>query len=254
MGYKWAIPSYKRSDDAGTVDMLHRMGYDREDIIVSTQTLDDFEKYKKTQGEKAVIVYREGKNDSMNRNTLLKMFDAGTEFILADDDIKKLCRLSEDGKTLEEIKTKKEAEQYFEKMFELCRRNRAKIWAWYPVANAFFMKRTIDDKNILVGTIFGIIKDERYYFDEFFSLKGDFEISLRFIQDGFNAIRFNGFTCEAKHRSKGGCLEMRNNGENYMRYCELLRRYPLLIKPSARQEEVRYIGKIRHMAEKGIFD
>lgn len=252
MKYKWAIPSYNRADDPLTVNLLHDLGYEKTEIIVSTQSKKDYKEYCEKQGHLATVIYREGTNDSMNRNTLLLNFPSGTPFILADDDIKAFCKLSADGKTLQKITNRVQLERYFDMMFKYCVKNNSRMWAWYPVENAFFMKHTIDDKNILVGTILGIINSRKYMFDENFSLKGDFEISLRQINDGLNAIRFNGFTCIAKHKSKGGCEEARKRGENEGRYKELLRRYPNLVVPSKREGEIKYIGKVTHSPEKDM--
>ena len=252
MKYKWGIPSYNRADDPLTVDLLHRLGYKKSDIIVSTQTKEDYEAYLEKQGDKATIIYAPGTNDSMNRNTVLKHLPEGIPILLADDDIKALCKLSDDGKTLIKIDDGAELERLFDKMFRYCVKNNSKIWAWYPVENAFFMKHTIDDKNILCGTLFGIINNRHFMFDEAFSLKGDFEISLRYISEGYNAIRFNGYTCAAKHKSKGGCEEARERGENRQRYLAILKRYPQLVRPSKREGEIRYIGKVTHSPEKGL--
>ncbi|MBQ7054547.1 MAG: hypothetical protein IJN97_04935, partial [Oscillospiraceae bacterium] len=119
--------------------------------------------------------------------------------------------------------------------------------------NAFFMKHTIDDKNILCGTLFGIEKDRRFMFNDSYSLKGDFELSLRYIKSGYNAVRFNGFTCAARHKSSGGCSDARKNGENESRYQELLRKYPELIKASKRTGEIKYVGETKHTQESELY-
>lgn len=253
MGYKWGIPSYQRSDLPYTVDLLHKLGYSREDIIVSTQTEDDYEKYKQKQGDKAVVIFKKADNDSKNRNTTLDYLKGEKFILLADDDIKAFLKLSADGKKLIPIETKEELERLFDAMFRFTVRNRAKLWAWYPVENAFFMKHTIDDKNILCGTIFGVVMDDCVRFDPAYYLKGDYEISLRHIASGMNAIRFNGFTCKANHRSSGGCEEMRKAGMNQQNYEELVMMYPDLIKPSNRDGEIKYIGKINHVKEEALW-
>lgn len=250
MKYRWAIPSYQRAEEPLTVDLLNKMGYSKEEIIVSTQTEEDYKAYQKAQGDKATIIYRAGENDSMNRNTLLQYFPDGECFLLADDDIKAFAMLK--NKKLRPIESREELEKYFTLFFRFCKRHNSKIWAWYPVDNAYFMKRTIDEKNILVGTIFGIENDRRYLFDEEYDLKGDYEFSLRYIKNGYNAVRFNGFTCIAKHKSKGGCEEARASGRNAGRYEALLKKYPTLIKPSYRDGEIKYVGEVKHYPDKEL--
>ncbi len=254
MRYKWGIPSYKRSDAPLTVNLLHKLGYSKEDIIVSTQTAEDYKAYSEKQGDIATVIYREGTNDSINRNTVLNYLSNESVLLLADDDITAFERLSADGKELIPFTDGDELERYFDLMFRYCVRHNSKLWAWYTVENAFFMKHTIDDKNILNGTILGIVNDSDVRFDETFDLKGDYEISLRFMSRGMNAIRFNGFVCKAKAYSKGGCEDARKAGNNDGRFKELLRRYPTLIKPSHRCGEIKFIGKVNHSSEKELWN
>lgn len=253
MKYKWGIPSYKRADAPLTVNLLRELGYDKSEIIVSTQTKEDYEKYQKEQGNLATVIFKEGTNDSINRNTVLDYLSGESAILLADDDIKAFEKLSPDGKTLIPFKNRAELEKTFDYMFRYAVRNNAKMWAWYTVENPFFMKHTIDDKNILNGTIFGIIMDKNIRFDESFDLKGDYELSLRMISRGMNAIRFNGFTCKARAYSSGGCEEARKAGNNAERFKEILKRYPTLVKASHRDGEIKYIGKITHTSEKELY-
>ena len=253
MRYKWGIPSYQRSDKPYTVDLLHKLGYTKEEIVVCTQTKDDYERYKATQGDKAIIIYKEGDNDSKNRNATLDYLQNEKYILLADDDIKAFLRLSADGSKLIPFETREELEKHFDAMFRYSLKNNCKLWAWYPVENAFFMKHTIDDKNILCGTVFGVVMNKAIRFDPSFYLKGDYEISLRLISYGMNTIRFNGYTCKANHRSTGGCEEMRKAGRNEKNYRDLLEVYPDLIAPSTRPGEIKFIGKIKHSKEEEMW-
>lgn len=70
--YKILIPSYQRAGRASTIDFLRGGVYGCEDIIVSTQTEDDYQAYKKAYAGKATIIYREGNSVGDNRNTLLE--------------------------------------------------------------------------------------------------------------------------------------------------------------------------------------
>ena len=249
MKFRWGIPSYQRAEDPFTLDLLTRLGYTKDEIIISTQTKEDYELYTKLQGDRATVIYREGTNDSINRNTLLDYFNEGEPILLLDDDIRSFNKLSPDGKKVTPIEDRATLELIFTRMFRFCAMNNSRMWAWYPIDNAFFMKHTVDDKNILVGTIFGIINSKDLRFDEEYDLKGDFEISLREITRGHNTFRFNGFSCTARHYSKGGCAEARANGNNKARFDDILKKYPTLVKPSHRDGEIKYIGKVTHIPE-----
>jgi len=247
VSYRFGIPSYKRKDCLHTLRTLVELGYGKSEIIISTQTEADYMDYKKAFGAQATIIYNSAANDSQNRNTCIDYFDEGEEFLLLDDDIKAFCRLEEIGekKLLSRFQTRTQLDKTFEQMFSYCQKHNSPMWAWYPIPNAFFMSNSIDQKNIFVGTILGVKNSRSRRFDETFDLKGDYEISLRLMLMGYNAVRFNGFTVEANHRSKGGCEDARNAGHNAKRCAALLERYPTLIKPGRKKGEIRYIGKTK---------
>lgn len=239
------IPSYKRLDKFHSIKTLKELGYSKKDIIVSTQTTEDYEAYLRAFGNDAKIIYRAGSNDGMNRNTLLDFFDEGEDFLLIDDDIKAFCGLEQigDKKMLYTIKTRQALEKIVNKQFDFCQKHNSPLFAWYATENAFFMSNTIDLRNILVGTVFGVHNRADVRFNETYDLKGDFEISLRLIERGFNAVRFNGYVAKADHRSAGGCEDARKAGHNRIRCAALLNKYPTLIVPHpSRDGEIKFIG------------
>ena len=239
------IPSYQRVDKLHSLATLEKMGFTKNDIVISTQTSEDYEAYLRAFGDRAKVIYRKGTNDSMNRNTCLNYFDEGEDFLLIDDDIKEFCGLEQigDKKMLYPIKTKEKLEQIARKQFDFCQKHNSPLFAWYAVENAFFMSNSIDLRNILVGTVFGVHNRADVRFNETYDLKGDFEISLRLIERGFNAVRFNGFVAKADHKSSGGCESARKAGHNKIRCAALLNRYPTLIKPHpTRAGEIKFIG------------
>lgn len=239
------IPSYQRVDKLHSLKTLKELGFTKDDIVISTQTQADYEAYLKAFSKDAKVIYRAGTNDSMNRNTCLDYFDEGEEILLIDDDIKQFCGLDivGDKKMLYPIRSRVTLEKVLRKQFDFAGVHNSPLFAWYAVENAFFMSNTIDLRNILVGTVFGIKNRKDVRFNEVYDLKGDFEISLRLIERGFNAVRFNGFVAKADHKSAGGCTDARKAGHNKIRCAALLNRYPTLIVPHpTRQGEIKYIG------------
>ncbi len=239
------IPSYKRVDKLHSLKTLKELGYGKQDIVISTQTKEDYEAYIRAFGQDAMIIYRAGTNDSMNRNTCLNYFDEGEDILLIDDDIKEFCGLEVlgDKKVLYKIGSRERLEDIVKKQFAFCKRHNSPMFAWYAVENAFFMSNTIDLRNILVGTVFGVTVRKDVRFNEVYDLKGDFEISLRLIERGFNAVRFNGFVAKADHKSAGGCEDARKAGHNRIRCAALLDKYPTLIAPHpTRNGEIKFIG------------
>ena len=246
MGIRFGIPSYKRSDCAHSIQALKNLGFQKDAIVVAVQTESDLEKYRSSYGNDITLIFRPARNCAQNRNTLIDYFDDGERFIMLDDDVKAFCRLEiiGDKKMFSKFTNSERLESTFTRMFDLCQKRKSPMWAWYPVPNPFFMSNTIDLRNLFVGTILGVVNDRKRHFDEGFDLKEDFEISLRLMRLGYNAVRFNGYAVEANHKSKGGCESAWKSDSNIKRCAELLERYPTLIKASHRKDEVRFIGKV----------
>lgn len=233
----FAIPSYKRSKEQTTLEYLEKIGYSKDNIYISTQTEKDYKEYKEKYGKRANIIFKEGYSVSDNRNTLLDNFKKGTKIIMLDDDISYIGKLK--GKKIEPFK-KEELDDFIDKAFKFCRNNRALIWGGYPVDNYYFMKGTIDKRNILIGTILGIINSS-YRFNREFKIKEDFELCLQMMKDGYNSIRFNFIHAPAKHKSKGGCEEDWEKDEFYTK--KILLKYPNLIKKGCKKNSVVLKGK-----------
>ena len=106
--YKILIPSYQRAGRASTIDFLRGGVYGCEDIIVSTQTEDDYQAYKKAYAGKATIIYREGNSVGDNRNTLLEWAQKnGVSFaVMLVEQYPELCEIDKKKKH-KEIKLKK---------------------------------------------------------------------------------------------------------------------------------------------------
>lgn len=245
------IPSYKRVDRFDTLKALHDLGYGKNEIIVSTQTAEEYESYSKAHGSVATVIYREGTNDSINRNTLLNYFNEGENIVVMDDDIKEFHRLviTKGKNTLAKIGSRQEFEGILLKQFSFCEKYRSPMFAWYTVDNAFFMSKTAHIRSILDGTILGIKNSYNIRFNEINDLKGDYELSCRLIESGYNAVRFNGYSAKAGSKTPGGCEDARKAGHNSIRCRALLERYPeLLTAHPTRKGEVKFIGRTKKVA------
>ena len=89
MNCYFATASYKRAENQRTVAYLERLGIEKEKIIVTVQTEEDFKEYTRQGIDKRVgrLIYREGKNVSDNRNTILDNIPIGEKVVIFDDDI-----------------------------------------------------------------------------------------------------------------------------------------------------------------------
>lgn len=208
------IPSYRRAGGVCTLDMIDG-ALPKENIIISTQTEDDFKDYKRLYSDRATIIYRKGGSVGENRNNVLEhCFRNNIDcVVMLDDDI--LDFVTYTGRKLKG----EEAVKLLEDCIKAARKMRATLFGTYPVCNSFFMKRTVT-KNILTGTCFGVL-DTSLRFDTKFRIKEDYELCLRVMQKGGNVIRFNTFAPNAKHKTAGGCSDDWK-AENYSQYAEML--------------------------------
>ena len=239
--FYFGIPSYKRSKEQLTLKYLKALGYNKNQIIISTQTQEDYLLYKNLYDNDAMIIFKDGQCVSDNRNNILLALPTGTQIVMLDDDIKALQILS--GGKLKDITTKQELDLIINDAFDYAIKHNARIWGVYPVSNPFFMKRTIDNRNIVIGCVMGLINN--FIFDKKFRTKEDYELCCREMRNGHNCIRFNYLTANAKHKTNaGGCKDDWKYEINKRCADLLIGRYPEMIKRNSKKlDEVRYVGR-----------
>ncbi len=240
--FTFAIPSYGRADNQKTLQYLSSLGYTRSEIVISTQTESDFEEYKARHSEVATVIYRGGSCVSDNRNTLLRHFPSGYHIVMLDDDITALEILlgGKSGKLLA-VDSRAELDKLIESAFDYCAKSNARLWGIYPVRNPFFMKRTIDKRNLLIGTVLGIVNS--FEFRREYTVKEDYEACCRDMAQGRNVCRFNFLTANAQHRAKNGGVNW-DGDVSAIASARLIKEYPTLVaKHPTRKGEVKYIGK-----------
>lgn len=229
---KYGIPSYRRADAQPTALLLSSFGIPREDIIISTQTDEDFLAYGDKWGQIATIIYRRGSCVSDNRNTILEAILPGEEVVMLDDDISEFRHLSSDG----HLKKTSGPDfiQHCQFAFRLAAKYNAGIWGLYPVENAFFMSKKTSIDQLLIGTTMGIVVKDGFRFDNQIRVKEDYEYCCHLISKGFHTIRFNYMVAHAKHRTNtGGCHD--DWGGNEQAAKKLLWMYPDIIRENPRR-------------------
>ena len=231
------IPSYKRAGKITTLQFLDD-AFRKEEIIIGTQTTEDYEEYQALYGSCATVIYKEAHSVSENRNNLLEYCHTHgiTECLQLDDDIS--CIM-----TMHKGKLKGESfKELMQSCFDVCRKNNIVMFGGYCCSNPFMMKATAKP-NIIVGMLCGIL-DTSLRYDTTFRIKEDYELSLRLMSQGKNVIRFNSFGAEAKHKTSGGCSEDWN-APDYQKWADILvDAYPTLVKHNnKRKGEILFIGK-----------
>lgn len=240
----FAIPSYKRADNQAAMKWLNSLGYTRADIIISTQTPEDYKEYQKLHGANARIVYRHGSCIADNKNALLEICK-GQRIVMLSDAVKQICRLRRDG-TATPVTGKAELAMLIERNFRIMEAEGAILWGAYPVCNGFFMDQTYTVDNLLMGCCMGFPAENEMRFRREFKVKEDWDISLRAITEGNHIVRFNDIAFDRRHKIKGGCQEMwkaKGDAVNVKACRMLLAEHPELCKPHAtRKNEIRYTG------------
>lgn len=247
MNIVWGIASYKRADRQPWLMQLHKWGYGKKDIILSTQTKADYEEYSKKWGDHATIIYRQGENVSDNKNTILDYLkDDPRRLVMNSDKLRGVNILRADGKGLRAVETREEMEGLLKYMMETSDKLGGEIAGCYSVENTFFMSHTIHVNQQMLGCFMIFRERTKWRFDHQCPLKEDFEIIMRIIANGGRVVRFNNVSLNQTLHTHGGCYEFWNtkgDAENERCTKYILGKYPFLVRPhSTRKNEIKYIG------------
>lgn len=223
----FGIPSYKRCGKVRTLDTLLRYGVDASKIVISTQTMEDYEQYTKEYGHICKVIYADGCNASCNRNTLIENI-GNHRMVLLDDDIKSIEILS--GDRLVDIGDG--FIKFLEYAFTVAVKNNVGLFGIYPVHNPFFMKNNVKLNTFITGPLFGIVNTNLRFNTSMF-VKEDIELSLSVISSGKNVLRFNNIAAScgpdsSKSKTSTGCGEHWVHNEKCVSM--LLKRYGDYIK------------------------
>ena len=231
-----AIPSYKRADNVKTFGLLNG-AFAKDEVVVATQTEEDYQAYSELYGDKVTIIYAEAHSAGESRNNLLDYCESKgiKEVLFLDDDLRHIRTM------YDERIVGKEFRALMEKCFSIARVNNITLFGSYATDNKLSMKRTIT-RNIIDGMLCGLL-DTSIRYDITFTTKSDYELSLRLMSQGKKVARFNSFAPASVPRTKGGCEELRQKPEYYDFAGLLVDAYPDLVKlHPKRKGEIKFIG------------
>ena len=216
---KFYIPSYRRAYKQKTLAYLSQLGYSREEIVVATQTREDYDEYRRRYDGVADIIFRAGKGVSENRNTLMNKMRIGERAVMLDDDITRIDKLLCVGSarrrfgSFSPVTTRKELDSLIHSAFSLCERLGGLTWGMYSIHNermmyGAFRRERVNLDRLFAGTFMGIIRTEQI-FNTQYQTKEDYEYLLRQAQAGRPVVRLNWVSPYAEHFTRGGCEETR---------------------------------------------
>lgn len=234
---KFLIPSYHRADGQKTLDYLSKLGYGRTEIVISTQTQEDYRLYSEKFSSKATILYRKATNCPGNRNTLLGTLRIGERAVMIDDDVMRLDKLLciADKKhpygSFRALNKRASLDAEIAAGFAECDRVGAKTFGAYPVHNERAMygnlcrgaKYSYD--RLFIGC-FMAIEFTGQFFDEQYDTKEDYAYILTQLRQGLPIVRANSISPYASHFTKGGCHEAWNSEKNLAAAIRLVDQFP----------------------------
>ena len=202
MEYVITIPSYNRTKTITekTLSVLKSYSIPKDNIYVFVA--DDVQRdlYKSEVPADLyghLIVAKKGLVNA--RNFITDYFEENQAIVSFDDDVSEIVVLN-DMKKLERLP---DLEKLITSAFNACTSQKRRLWGIYPIANAFYMSKTIStDLKFCIGHMWGCFntKDIRVTMD----YKEDYERTLKFaVRDG-GVIRFNSVAAKTKLGAPGG--------------------------------------------------
>lgn len=247
--YVYAIPSYKRADEQGTLEYLSSLGVPKDLIWIFVQTAEDKDAYER-YSDRANIVYRPAAGVAAARNNVLRELSAIHNIVMMDDDVSRILQMRQDK--LVPIETREGLADLLNICFGKAARAGAEMWGMYPVDNAYFMSYTISTA-VTVNTVIGFAAGTRKRFDTSFKAKEDIELCGRTLSSGEKVYRYNFLAYTAKHRTnKGGCYDVWKSNENRRTVERLCQMYPTIFAPKGNNpSEVRVLLKDNKISIRG---
>ena len=198
----YGIASYKRPE-CKMVRTLLESGVKKEDIIVSTQTEDDYNEYKNRV--ECEVIFAKKDSAAGNRNTILNYVDRPV--ILLDDDVIGFYKFL--GGKWQKDTTGGLAS--LEGMFKTAEENGCCLYGVSANTNGIITRNRyeFDINTLFQGTVLGVL-DSKIRFNESWKMVEDYELCLRLIRKGARLLRANYISAgKPKNGSNAGGLHER---------------------------------------------
>ena len=246
--YVVAIPTYKRVNEIinKTLKTLKDGNVKPNKIYLFVANKEQYELYNSNVPKELYNKIVIGKKGIANqRNIISNYFDEGQYVISMDDDVEEFQILQKD-KLIKLININ----SFFEKAYELLKKENLFIWGVYPVRNAFFMYDNITtDLRFIIGVSYGFITRHNKKLKPSIrsESKEDYEQTILYYKMDGGVMRFNNITAKTKFNAPGGLgtdrFERNKNAAEY-----LTEKYPDMVVRNDRKDgtpEVKLIKKPR---------
>lgn len=201
MDFVIAIPSYNRAEKLKkqTLSYLSSQEIPPELITIFVANEEEKQKYLSVLDSatyKEIVVGKLGLHNQ--RNIIQEHYPLDTNILQMDDDIKKVKFISEQP-----------LKGFVRKMFEITKKEGARLWSIYPVNNLFFCKnRTIIGKIFCVGCFFGIINKKDLNTPAVDCVEDKWRTLTCYLKDG-KTVRYDGACPDTVYNARGGLYEHR---------------------------------------------
>jgi hypothetical protein len=243
MGYKIAIPSYKRhttlkkktmrvlAEYKVPAKLIHIFVANQEEAKLYRETLD-----KGTYGK--IVVGKPGIREI--RNFMANYFAEGEQIVYLDDDISKIwqCYSKGDPKSKKDNKLErlKSFDKFVKSAFRMSQRTGFHNWGVYPTDNPYFMKPTMhnnshvsQDLKFLIGFFTGVINSHEGEVRTI-SDKEDYERTIKYYLKDGGVLRFNNISCNTRcYKEPGGIQTDRKKENSRINANKLIQKYPDLV-------------------------
>jgi hypothetical protein len=208
MNYKIAIPSYKRPETIKkkTLKIIDEHNIDINRVTIFVADKEEEKEYINSLGSKYKIVVGVP-TIGEQRNFIEKYYPENTKLVMLDDDLDGV--FVKDGSKLKPINNLEK--DFIVKGFDLCEKNKTKIFGMYAAGNPYFMKHRVYKKlSYIIASMFGIIVEHDEFLERKTNHGEDYEYSIRQYIKNKKLIRFDDITVKSNYyKQEGGLQEIR---------------------------------------------
>ena len=203
MGYKIAIPSYRRSDNFIVGNLLKESNIKNSDVYIFVSDEKDFIAYKNNFPQYNIIFEKQLNDLKEKHNFITDYFSENEMVVIIEDDIKEIVKKK--GAKVEKFT---DIQKLFDIGFKECFKNNCKLWGISPTDNGFYMANTFGKCfKIIAGYFFGVIIDKKIRVN--ISQKHDYERTILNKINFGGVVRFDMFGQRSNSfTNKGGLQEI----------------------------------------------
>ena len=235
----YGIAGYHRPE-CKTYHTLIKLGIPKDQIVISLNDKEDYEKYKELYGNETTVIYKKGNNVACNRNNILNHFPIGTYVMVLDDDISNFKAWNKEGNSKYGKMVNLDRNGLENRLYDAFKeteRVKSNMFGTYAISNTMMIKSTIETQGIYsINKIFqggscGFIIDKEHRYKEDMLLLDDYEIVLKNIKEGNIILRRNDIVAITPKMgsSKGGYFDIYKLGKQKEYLIKLKSMYPDMI-------------------------